>query len=156
MASNLSEPTKGFEILVKNAPNLRRYFDEIVVIGCNRSIKTNSSHLTMVGKKDSASLARILSEGGYYLHLAYRDNSPNSLIEACSAGLIPLVLEGSGAQEYVENIDAPVSLLIDYRADLCCEVDRIVSCISALERRDLEQLLVRIQQNIFEICHSCD
>ena len=101
-------------------------------------------------------MVRRFEGGGVYLHLAKRDNSPNSLIEACSAGLIPIVLGGSGSQEYVEDIHFKTSLILDANNSLLKQMDMIFTELHATSFTELETLVVSIQNNIKKICRYDD
>ena len=151
IASKLSDPNKGFDILKDNLNLLKSYFEEILVIGSHRYMKKIKG-LHFLGHLKAEDLARRYKEGGVYLHLAKRDNSPNSLIEACSSGLIPIVMGGSGAQEYVEDVDFKVPLILDPNGELTAQIDQILSELNSCAHQELEDLALEVQRNIRRIC----
>ena len=151
IASRLSDPNKGFDILNDNLNLLKSYFDEIFIVGSHQSIK-KAKGLQFLGHLKAEDLSRRYQDGGVYLHLAKRDNSPNSLIEACSSGLIPIVMGGSGSQEYVEEIDFKVSLVLDPNSNLGAQIDQILSELNSCTDKELEDLALKVQRNIREIC----
>lgn len=155
VASKLSDPNKGFHLLQKYTSSLQDQFDEIVVIGStlNTKVNRNMNFLGVLNKED---LVDNFRSGGIYLHLAERDNSPNTLIEACSAGLIPIVLNGSGAQEYVETINFKVPLLVDSKRDLIEQIQMILECLKQCTNKELEYLVLHIQENIQKVCGAND
>lgn len=151
VASKLSDPNKGFDILKDNLNLLNLYFDEIFVIGSHRGVK-NVNGLHFLGHLNAEDLASRYKEGGVYLHLARRDNSPNSLIEACSSGLIPIVMGGSGAQEYVEDVDFKVPLILNPDDNLRVQIDKILSELDSCAHQELEDLALEVQKNIRRMC----
>jgi len=155
VASKLSDPNKGFHILNDNVSVLKSYFDEIFIVGSRQNIKEVEG-LNFLGHLKADELTRRFQDGGVYLHLAERDNSPNSLIEACSSGLIPIVMGGSGAQEYVEGIDFKVPLILDANGDLGDQIELILNELNACTDKDLEDLVLNIQKNIRGICRIND
>ena len=151
VASKLSDPNKGFHLLQKYTGYFQKQFDEIVVIGSTLNTKVNRD-INFLGVLNKEDLVDNFRSGGIYLHLAERDNSPNTLIEACSAGLIPIVLTGSGAQEYVESINFKVPLLVDSKRDLIEQVQMILECLKQCTDKELECLVFHIQENIRKVC----
>lgn len=106
IADNLTDPRKGVARFLKNFKeiNLKLDFKKVVFVGRNsQQIKFNHAgvefELHDFMKQDK--LLKIYKCSEYYIHCAYKDNSPNTLIEAISAGCIPVVFSDCcGALEY--------------------------------------------------------
>ena len=155
VAANLSDVNKGFDYLINNVDYFKHHFNEIIVVGSTTTHKKVAG-VTFRGRLSANELMELFEGGGVYIHLAKRDNSPNSLIEACSAGLIPIVLGGSGSQEYVEDIHFAAPLILDPNRNLYKQLDIIFTQLQATSRTDLEELVVHIQDNIKKICRYDD
>ena len=65
---------------------------------------------------------------------------------------IPIVMGGSGSQEYVEEIDFKVSLVLDPNSNLGAQIDQILSELNSCTDKELEDLALKVQRNIREIC----
>jgi glycosyltransferase involved in cell wall biosynthesis len=100
---------KGIDLLLKVASELKDF--EFIVIGDAWSKFINNFknkmplNLNFVGKRNHEEIYKILKEGGIYLHLGRGEAFGIAIIEAMSAGIIPIVSNLTGAKESVEKVN---------------------------------------------------
>ncbi|MBI2564748.1 glycosyltransferase family 4 protein [Candidatus Woesearchaeota archaeon] len=74
----------------------------IIGKGTKENISTSNKNIHVLGQVDPAEYLR---KARFYIHPAFFDPGPISLLEAMLAGLVPLVTTGVGNHKIVEEID---------------------------------------------------
>ena len=95
--------------------------------GANRYLPTDKSWITWHGNISPHLLYRYYKSADVYLHLAYIDNCPNTLIEAIANGLPVVTSNLGGAHELVLNANAGIVADCDEPIDIGKSID-LYSC----------------------------
>lgn len=130
---------KGIDLILEISLELMDF--EFIVIGeawdkfidANKNLIPNN--LKFVGKKNHNEIKEILKGGGTYLHLGRGEAFGIVVIEAMSAGMIPIVSNLTGAKEAVEKVDK--DLIVRLNKD---EVIRKIHSIYNLNKNKKDKL----------------
>ena len=95
--------------------------------GANRYLPTDKSWITWHGNITPHLLYRYYKSADVYLHLAYIDNCPNTLVEAIANGLPVVTSNLGGAKELVFNASAGIVADCDNSIDIGKSID-LYSC----------------------------
>ena len=116
-------------VQVVNILNKQASKFHLVVLGsgANRYLPTDKSWITWHGNISPHLLYRYYKSADVYLHLAYIDNCPNTLVEAIANGLPVVTSNLGGAKELVLNANAGIVVDCDYPIDIGKSID-LYSC----------------------------
>lgn len=155
VAHKLNDKNKGYELLLETNSIISKYFNEIIVVGSKEKVEKPKNFI-FTDSILKSELINLFKDGGVYIHLSERDNSPNTLIEACTSGLIPIVLGGSGAQEYIQKIDFNSPLIINPKKKIEPQLEKILNKLNNISKVELKNLCKNVQKNIIKMCEQND
>ena len=95
-------PTKRIDSIVRGFEFAKIPNSELVVLG-DPDLKIDADNVKYLGAVPSSDLSSYYSRANYFIHLAYNDPCPNSVVEALVSGLPVVCAESGGTKELVRN-----------------------------------------------------